>query len=203
MDMQQAAEFHNERNRLFARRDGSQLMLDRETYRTMCDALADMEFEPAMRALRTYREAKPYRGFYWEAFLKHFSRDKTAAPASRAAACAPADGNELADQLARRDQSAEVLAFQRLPRQFVQDCAVRFKEFGWPTNAQDRAFRILCIDAFEGRDVEPYRIHRRTERIANHTQRAEMDRQSTIEALRLEIIALEAEIEHLRASTCV
>jgi len=197
MDLQQIARFHNERNRLFQRRDGSQLILDAATYETMADQLPGMDHERSMAALVRYRERRPYKGFYWEGFMAEYGRDGTGAPASRAPARAPEDLTAALDAAAKREQANELEDFDALPPEFVAECAKRYADWGIPARRVERSWRILCIDAYNGRDVEPYRIHHRRELVRRVNAREEMDRQSMIEQLRMEIWRLEAENEHL------
>lgn len=197
MNLEQMAAFHNERNRLFAKPNGQALILDSTTYRTMCDELPSMDFEQATQALAAYREARPYKGFYWPKFLEHYSRDKTGARPQAAPACAPNDMEEMLNAAALADQRHEIQDFHKLPRDFVRECESRYVDWGIPISDRNRGWRLLCLDAFAGKEVDLYRVHtkRESKPIVSHAE--EMTRQNMIEALRIENNQLRLEIEHM------
>jgi hypothetical protein len=123
--------------------------------------LPKLEEDTAMTALQLYSEAKPYRGFYMLKYMTHYERALTAErdpPFSRtdsapkgAAAAATNDGGDDIDA-ERREREA----YEALPGDYREACKSRYAEWGWPVAS--RAFRLICLDAYVGRDVTRYRI---------------------------------------------
>ena len=133
--------------------------------------LDKLAFERAMDALVEYRKELPYRGFYMTRFNVHYmkslNRDlgsiinkRTAETDGLASAAAAQPGNASSDHV--DDEKAERQAFAALPSDFLDKCKMMFAD--WGIHGVDaRAWRILCIDYWNGRDVTRYRRHVRPE----------------------------------------
>jgi hypothetical protein len=206
MSLDEIAEFHNKRNNLFAKRDGSPLQLDRETINTMAAELPRMEAAAATTALITYRAAKPYKGFWWPDYVRHYAtaiaqRDKTDSRWGAAAACSPEDHEQRKDQDALEDQRKEIEAYSRIPMEFRERCRTRYSDMGWPIDDNNRAWRMIVLSAFAGHDVEQFRIHDNplSPRAKARKHADEMDRQTIIEGLRIELESMRKEVEFLRS----
>ena len=196
MNIVESANWHNKRNELFRKSNGSIIQLDRETTTAIAEALPSMEFERAMRALAEYRERKPFRGFWWNDFLSAYERDETAASAKAAAARPPSDHDERLNMQAKFEQRQEVQDFNSLPVEFVADCRQTYANWGIPIDPTHRGWRLLCIDAFAGRDVSAYRVHDKRERKRSTVEPlTENQRNNLIESLRMENWLLRVELD--------
>lgn len=192
MDFQDSATWHARRQELFAKRDGSPLVLDSLTIQTIADELPSMEFDAAMRALETYRNAKPYKGFWWNAYLQHYATAKTDTTLKRGAALLAVDMNALLANKARQEQAYEIEQYDKIPEQFKQECKRKYAEWGIYQSDAERAWRIVVLDAYLGYDVERYRVYKR-EHIGKPREQA--NPYSIIEGLRLRVAKLEAQLK--------
>ena len=191
MDFQHSATWHARRQELFAKRDGSPLVLDSLTISTIAGELPAMDFDAAMRALDTYREAKPYKGFWWNAYLQHYATAKTDTTPKRGAALPAVDMNALLVEKAREEQAYEIEQYGTIPEQFKQECKRKYAEWGINQADTERSWRIVVLDAYLGYDVERYRVYKR-EHLARPREQA--NPYSIIEGLRLRVAKLEAEL---------
>jgi len=117
--------------------------------------LPRLEIERAMRALDSYAQQRPYKGFYWLRYMVHYERAAADMGDARTLGTAPR-GAPPAEETGDIDaERAERERYESLPDAFRADCARRFAEWGWP--AGSRAWRLLCIDAYDGREIERYR----------------------------------------------
>lgn len=184
MDFQDSARWHVRREELFAKRDGSRLVLDSLTISSIAEALPSMDFEPAIAALEAYRQAKPYKGFWWSTYLQHYGTAKTDSARKGAAALPPSEMSALLEQKALQEQADEVAQYQALPAEFRKQARATYADWGIRKHDDDRAWRLLVIDAYQGRDVSRYRIH---ERKATERPKEAKNPYTIIEKLRLEL----------------
>lgn len=198
MDFQHSATWHARRQELFAKRDGSPLVLDSLTIQTIADELPSMEFDAAMRALETYRAAKPYKGFWWQTYLQHYATAKTDTTPKRGAALLAVDMNALLANKARQEQAYEIEQYRKIPEQFKQECRKDYAEWGIYQSDDERAWRIVVLDAYLGYDVERYRIDKR-EKLGKPREQA--NPYTIIEGLRLQVAKLEAELKQANQAT--
>jgi hypothetical protein len=176
--------------------------------------LDKLDFERAMAALVEYRKELPYRGFYMTRFNVHYmkalNRDFNVVISKRstetdglAGAAAAQPGNVYPDS--GKEQEAERRAFAALPSDFVAECERQFADWGIK-GVDARAWRILCIDAYAGRDVSRYRRHvrpqqaedDRVQRIHDVAKRADTIIAQDNMALRLELKDVYAALEACR-----
>ena len=191
MDFQHSATWHARRQELFAKRDGSPLVLDSLTISTIAEELPAMDFDAAMRALDTYRAAKPYKGFWWQTYLQHYSTAKTDTTPKRGAALPAVDMTALLVEKAREEQAYEIEQYGKIPEQFKQECKRKYAEWGIYQADTERSWRIVVMDAYLGYDVERYRVYKR-EHLGRPREQA--NPYSIIEGLRLRVAKLEAEL---------
>ena len=191
MDFRDSATWHARRQELFAKRDGSPLVLDSLTISTIAEELPAMDFDAAMKALDAYRAAKPYKGFWWNAYLQHYSTAKTATTLRRGAALPAVDMNALLVEKAKQEQAYEIEQYGKIPEQFKQECKRTYAEWGIHQSDDERAWRIVVLDAYLGYDVECYRVYKR-EHLGRPREQA--NPYSIIEGLRLRVAKLEAEL---------
>jgi hypothetical protein len=162
--------------------------------------LPQLEFQRAMRALTLYSQQKPYKGFYMLKYMVWYERAGTderplGTPGTAPRGAPPAEETDWED--ARTAERREREAYEALPNDYRDACRTRFAEWGWPEGS--RAWRLICLDAYVGRDVEPYRIGtnvftRDANREAEMKERAEyMQRRGYLEL----VSALRAEISRL------
>lgn len=192
MNFQDSATWHARRQELFAKRDGSPLVLDSLTISTIAEELPAMDFHAAIRALDTYRAAKPYKGFWWNAYLQHYATAKTDTTPKRGAALPAVDMNALLVEKAREEQAYEIEQYGKIPEQFKQYCKSKYAEWGIHQSDDERAWRILVLDAYVGYDVERYRVYKR-EHLGRPREQA--NPYSIIEGLRLRVAELEAQLK--------
>lgn len=200
MDFQESATWHARRQELFAKRDGSALLLDSLTISTIAEELPSMEFDAAMSALQAYRNAKPYKGFWWNTYLQYYAAAKTDSATKGAAALPASQMSELLEQKAREEQAYEVQQFRSVPMEFRERCKARYSDIGWPVDEHNRAWRLIVLAAYNGEDVERFRIHPSpfSAEVKQAKYREELDRQSIIEGLRIELASMRTELEFLR-----
>jgi hypothetical protein len=189
MNIDEVARWHQLREELFAKPNGARLVLDASTIATMVEALPAMQCDAAMESLHTYRNAKPYRGFWWRTYLEHYGKAKTDS-GLRAAAASPPDHMEaLLYEQAKHEQRQEHADYAALPSDFKADCRKRFAEWGIPIDEANRKWRLLCIDAHRGIDVSVYRVHRSES--YQPPVKPLRNPYSIIEELRLQVASLE------------
>jgi len=184
MDFQDSARWHVRREELFAKRDGSRLVLDSLTISNIAEALPAMDFDAAIEALQTYRAAKPYKGFWWQTYLQHYGTAKTDIAPKRDAASPPTEMSALLDAKARQEQADEVAQYHAVPAHFRTQARLTYADWGIRRHDDDRAWRVLVIDAWEGRCVDQYKIHQRKDL---ERPREAKNPYTIIEKLRLEL----------------
>lgn len=205
MDFQESATWHARRQELFAKRDGSALLLDSLTISTIAEQLPSMEFYAAMSALQTYRNARPYKGFWWNTYLQHYAAAKTDSASNGAAALPASQMSELLEQKALEEQAYETQHFRSIPMEFRERCRTRYSDIGWPVDEHNRAWRMIVLAAYNGEDVERFRIHPSpfSAEAKQARYREELDRQTIIEGLRIELESMRKEVEYLRQGATV
>jgi hypothetical protein len=181
--------------------------------------LDKLAFERAMEALVEYRKELPYRGFYMARFNVHYMRSlnrdlgsiinkRTAETDGLAGAAAAQPGNAYPDS--GKEQQAERQAFAALPSDFVAQCERQFADWGI-RGVDARAWRILCVDAYAGRDVSRYRRHvrpqqaedDRVQRIHDVAKRSDTIMAQENMALRLELKDVYAALEACRKGVTI
>lgn len=153
-----------------------------------------LDYAAALVALNKYRK-EPYRGFYVDRFLSHYSIGTAAKAAPR---CVEPDGIDP------EAKSRELERFSKLPPEFVRECVGKYGDYGYPVGGV--CFAIICNDAYMGRDVERYRQHQHP--FSDHAQ-AEARRRAAlaygdglraateVERLRIELQAAKRRISEL------
>lgn len=139
--------FHDERIRLFPTR------LSATVLNAVTTAIAPLEFQQALRALKAYSAEKPYRGFYPRDFLVHYGRAGKAAAVAAAPQRSPIPDEWMSD----RCREEVTRRFEALPEAHIVDCINRFEDLGWP--AGSTPWKWLCIWAADGEDVTRFRLH--------------------------------------------
>ena len=198
METNEIAAWHVRREQLFAKPNGQQLRLDARTIEVMAAQLPAMQFDAACIALEHYRDAKPYRGFWWQTYLEHYRKAQTDS-SPKAAAAAPCDHDAIRDAQALRDQGDEIAAYAALSDSWKAECRMAFAGWGIDQADGNRKWRLLCIDALNGVDVERYRIHRRE--AYQPPVKPMRNPYSIIEELRLQVLALQEELARARGET--
>jgi len=169
--------------------------------------LPALDAERADRALVAYSEAKPYKGFYMLKYMVWYERvgdgrkpfsttgtaPKGAPPSDRTHGVDYADAERL-----------EREAYARLPQSFIDECRRKYSEYGWPYAS--RGWRILCIEAYLGHDVEQYRVRpmmgsagwEREERLKRESdERTRLRLETAVQARDVIIHKLKAQIAQL------
>lgn len=115
--------------------------------------LPKLEFQRASAALTAYSQEKPYRGFYMTRFHVHYERQPSAVTDAPERAAPPGnDEGEDSHYAERREREA----YAALPSDFIEACQRKYSDWGWPIGS--RAWRLICLDAYVGRDVSRYKI---------------------------------------------
>jgi len=72
---------------------------------------------------------------------------------------------------------------------------------GWPVDDNNRAWRMIVLSAYAGHDVEQFCIYDNplSPRAKARKHAEEMDRQTIIEGLRIELESMRKEVEFLRS----
>ena len=191
MDTPQMREWHTTREGLFPTK------LPYSALTVINAQLPKLDYERAMKALTLYAEQKPYRGFYMLKFMVWYERASTderplGTPGNSPKGSPPADETDWEDSQTAERRERE--AYEALPNDYREACKTRFADWGWPVGS--RAWRLICLDAYVGRDVEKYRIGTNVftedqDKAREFKERAEfMQRRGYIElceALRVEI----------------
>jgi len=153
MDETQMREWHTSREGLFPTK------LPYTAVTAINSQLPQLEFKRAMRALTLYSQQKPYKGFYMLKYMVWYERAgqderPLCTPGNSPKGAPPADETDWEDS-----QTAERLereAYEALPGDYREACKARYADWGWPVAS--RAWRLICLDAYVGRDVTIYRI---------------------------------------------
>jgi len=191
MDTPQMREWHTTREGLFPTK------LPYSALTVINAQLPKLDYERAMKALTLYAEQKPYRGFYMLKYMVWYERAGAderplGTPGTAPKGAPPADETDWEDSQTAERRERE--AYEALPNDYREACKTRFADWGWPVGS--RAWRLICLDAYVGRDVEKYRIGTNVftedqDKAREFKERAEfMQRRGYIElceALRVEI----------------
>ena len=127
------------------------------------EALRSMSHHHAVAALRVYREARPFKGFYLDRYMEHYREqagsgaadaDGTAVGTEASAARLAAEREywSQARERAAMDHADEVAAFNRLPAEHVAKARDRFAELNMHQHGE-RGLRLLALDMWN--NVEP------------------------------------------------
>lgn len=178
MDQHAARRWHERRESLFPTK------LPYSAVTAINAQLPKLDEQKAMDALESYSRQKPYRGFYMLKFMVHYERaakDERRPPFSgtesaQEGASAPSTNDMEDDAHAERHERER---YESLPNGFRTECETRYAEWGWPKGS--RGWRLLCLDAFDGRDVERYRRQRNIFTMDIDREREMKDRQAFME----------------------
>lgn len=156
------------------------------------EALPALDYAAACCALDNYAEERPYKGFYMHRFMVHYNRkspvqrDRDGAPKG---AALPAGFVTDAAQTAEDEQ-----AYRNIPAAKLEEYRTRFRDWGWKEGTP--YWRILCVDAFAGKDVERYRVA--PSYFSAEGQRAVMQ---DMASLQRECLRLQSLVEKLRMAS--
>lgn len=157
MTNEEIARFHAKRVELFP------VHLPQRVVDAITGQLAARHYERAIAALERYADEKPFRGFYLARFNHHYDLATPSLPrreSGRSTAPLPAAVNAGEDW-----RDSERKAFEAVPADYVAQCRVWFRDWPWPENS--RAWRILVVDSYAGRDIDRFRC------LAHPSKRAE------------------------------
>lgn len=201
MDSADMKRWHEKRETLFPTK------LPYSAITTINAQLPKLDAERADRALVAYSEARPYRGFYMLKYMVWYERvgdaerrppfSGTDSAPERAAAPATNDDDGWDGDAERREREA----YAALPDDFLAMCRQKLHDWGWPMNS--RGWRIMCLDAYVGREIAQYRLHpmfgsaerdRLDEMKRREAERERLGLESIISAMNARIAGLEAEL---------
>jgi hypothetical protein len=153
MDERQMQTWHAKREALFA------VNLPHSALSIINQQLPNLDFDVAMEALEVYAQRKPYKGFYMLKYMAIYERIAEDHPrgGQKAPKGASAPAKTLPDNGWQHDERAEREAYEALPDGFKAECELRYADYGWRTGT--RQWRLLCLRAAAGQDVECYRVH--------------------------------------------
>lgn len=153
MDDRQMQTWHERREALFA------VNLPHSALSVINKQLPNLDADIAMEALEVYAQRKPYRGFYMLKYMAIYEKISEDHPrgGERAPKGAPPPAKTLEDNGSRNDERAEREAYEALPDGFKAECERKYADYGWRTGT--RQWRLLCLRAAAGKDVECYRVH--------------------------------------------
>ncbi len=173
MDTQQTEHWTSSANALFGPARVARVPADE-----LRTALARMDFSRAIEALRTYREVRPFRGFFLDKYLEEYAKtdaaDSDGTDAAGSSAARAAADREYWAQLAGRvedEQREEWRLFRELPRAAVAAARERGAELGIGILDRDRGFRLLAIDMYYGANRENWEGPNAQWQTANTTPR--------------------------------
>lgn len=194
MDEHEMRRWHQERESLFPTK------LPYSALTVINAQLPRLEAERASRALVSYSKAKPYKGFYMLKYMVHYERvgdDETpfgtAGNAPKGAL--PPEPNDDGEYLDAERRERE--AYEALPDDYRERCKDVYADWGWPIGS--RAWMLICLDAFVGRDVSGYKIgtnvfSKQAERDRKRAEERDAQERhgmlATIGGLRLQVLAL-------------
>jgi hypothetical protein len=153
MDERQMKQWHEKREALFA------VNLPHSALSIINQQLPSLDFDIAIEALEVYAQRKPYRGFYMLKYMAIYERIAEDNPrgGQKAPKGASAPAKTLPDNGWQHDERAEREAYEALPDGFKAECELRYADYGWRPGT--RQWRLLCLRAAAGQDVECYRVH--------------------------------------------
>ena len=153
MDERQMKQWHEKREALFA------VNLPHSALSIINQQLPNLDFDIAIEALEVYAQKKPYRGFYMLKYMAIYEKISEDHPrgGERAPNGAPPPAKTLDDNGWKYDERAEREAYEALPDGFKAECERKYADYGWRTGT--RQWRLLCLRAAAGQDVQCYRVH--------------------------------------------
>ena len=153
MDERQMKQWHEKREALFA------VNLPHSALSIINQQLPNLDFDVAMEALEVYAQRKPYKGFYMLNYMAIYEKLAEDHPrgGQKAPKGASAPAKTLDDNGWKYDERAEREAYEALPDGFKAECERKYADYGWRTGT--RQWRLLCLRAAAGKDVECYRVH--------------------------------------------
>ena len=153
MDERQMQTWHEKREALFA------VNLPHSALSIINQQLPNLDFDVAMEALEVYAQRKPYKGFYMLKYMAIYEKISQDHPrgGQKAPKGASAPAKTLDDNGWKYDEHAEREAYEALPDEVKADCLRKYGEYGWRPGT--RQWRLLCLRAAAGKDVECYRVH--------------------------------------------
>jgi len=153
MDERQMKQWHEKREALFA------VNLPHSALSIINQQLPNLEFDIAIEALEVYAQRKPYKGFYMLKYMAIYEKLAEDHPrgGQKAPKGASAPAKTLPDNGWQHDERAEREAYEALPDGFKAECERKYADYGWRTGT--RQWRLLCLRAAAGQDVECYRVH--------------------------------------------
>jgi hypothetical protein len=153
MDEHAMKRWHEKREALFA------VNLPASAIAVINQKLPDLEPVAAMEALEVYAKRKPYKGFYMIRYMAIYERIAEDQPrgGDRAPESARPPAKTLPDNGWKYDERAEREAYEALPDGVKAECERKYADYGWKPGT--RQWRVLCLRAAKGLDVECYRIH--------------------------------------------
>jgi hypothetical protein len=153
MDERQMKQWHAKREALFA------VNLPHSALSIINQQLPNLDFDVAMEALEVYAQRKPYKGFYMLKYMAIYEKLAEDHPrgGQKAPKGASAPAKTLPDNGWQHDERAEREAYEALPDGFKAECERKYADYGWRTGT--RQWRLLCLRAAAGQDVECYRVH--------------------------------------------
>ena len=153
MDERQMQTWHARRETLFA------VNLPHSALRIINQQLPNLDFDIAIEALEVYAQRKPYKGFYMLKYMAIYEKISEDHPrgGDRAPKGARPPAKTLPDNGWKHDERAEREAYEALPDGFKAECVERYGDYGWRPGT--RQWRLLCLRAAAGLDVECYRVH--------------------------------------------
>ena len=153
MDERQMKQWHEKREALFA------VNLPHSALSIINQQLPSLDFDIAIEALEVYAQRKPYKGFYMLKYMAIYEKIAEDHPrgGQKAPKGASAPAKTLPDNGWQHDERAEREAYEALPDGFKAECERKYADYGWRTGT--RQWRLLCLRAAAGKDVECYRVH--------------------------------------------
>ncbi len=153
MDERQMKQWHEKREALFA------VNLPHSALSIINQQLPSLDFDVAIEALEVYAQRKPYKGFYMLKYMAIYEKLAEDHPrgGQKAPKGASAPAKTLDDNGWKHDERAEREAYEALPDGFKAECERKYADYGWRTGT--RQWRLLCLRAAAGQDVECYRVH--------------------------------------------
>ena len=147
MDAEQIEQWNRRRETLFAG-----LRIPDHITAEITAKAAKLDYPRALAALTAYRDERPYKGFYWDRYLKHYG--STATDGALVRATAPRN-----EPMVPNGESVESLRhrYSLLPEDFLGNCRTWFD--GWGYAEGTAMWFILCLDCYEGKPVDQYQQH--------------------------------------------
>jgi hypothetical protein len=153
MDTRQMQTWHEKREALFA------VNLPHSALSIINQQLPSLDFDIAIEALEVYAQRKPYRGFYMLKYMAIYEKISEDRPrgGDRSPKGSRPPAKTIEDNGWQYDERAEREAYEALPDEVKADCERKYADYGWRPGT--RQWRLLCLRAAAGQDVECYRVH--------------------------------------------